>query len=89
MNKKNKTIWETRIKGKTAKTFQKVSSSIYIDKRLFREDIQASIAHVEMLNKQKIINFKVKNKIIWGLKKIQNQIIKKNTHLIMLTKIFI
>ena len=77
MNKKNKTIWETRIKGKTAKTFQKVSSSIYIDKRLFREDIQASIAHVEMLNKQKIINFKVKNKIIWGLKKIQNQIIKK------------
>ena len=77
MNKKNKTIWETRIKGKTAKTFQKVSSSIYIDKRLFREDIQASIAHVEMLNKQKIINFKIKNKIIWGLKKIQNQIIKK------------
>ena len=77
MNKKNKTIWETRIKGKTAKTFQKVSSSINIDKRLFREDIQASIAHVEMLNKQKIINFKVKNKIIWGLKKIQNQIIKK------------
>ena len=30
-----------------------------------------------MLNKQKIINFKIKNKIIWGLKKIQNQIIKK------------
>ena len=77
MNKKNKTIWETRIKGKTAKTFQKVSSSINIDKRLFREDIQASIAHVEMLNKQKIINFKVKNKIIWGLKKIKKQIIKK------------
>ena len=30
-----------------------------------------------MLNRQKIINFKIKNKIIWGLKKIQNQIIKK------------
>ena len=30
-----------------------------------------------MLNRQKIINFKVKNKIIWGLKKIENQIIKK------------
>ena len=30
-----------------------------------------------MLNRQKIINFKVKNKIIWGLRKIQNQIIKK------------
>ena len=77
MNKKNKPIWGTRIKAKTSLTFEKVSSSIKIDKRLFKEDILASIAHVEMLNRQKIINFKVKNKIIWGLKKIQNQIIKK------------
>ena len=77
MNKKNKPIWGTRIKGQTSSIFQKVSSSIDIDKRLFKEDIKASIIHVEMLNKQKIINFKVKNKIIWGLKKIQNQIIKK------------
>ena len=27
-----------------------------------------SIAHVEMLFKQKIISFKIKNKIIYGLK---------------------
>ena len=80
MNKKNKPIWATRIKAKTSLTFEKVSSSIKIDKRLFKEDILASIAHVEMLNRQKIINFKVKNKIIWGLKKIQNQIIKKKYH---------
>ncbi len=78
MKKKNKPVWGTRIKGKTASTFKKVSSSIEVDRRLFKEDILSSIAHVEMLNKQKIINFKVKNKIIWGLKKIQNQIIKKN-----------
>ena len=77
MDKKNNPIWSTRIKSKTSGIFQKVSSSIDIDKRLFKEDIIASIAHVEMLNRQKIINFKVKNKIIWGLKKIQNQIIKK------------
>ena len=91
MNKKNKPIWGTRIKGKTSGIlFQKVSSSINIDKRLFKEDIKASIAHVEMLNRQKIINFKVKNKIIWGLKKIQNQIIKKKyMHLIIKMKIFI
>ena len=31
-----------------------------------------------MLHKQKIINFKVKNKIIWGLKKIHNKITKKD-----------
>ena len=76
MIKKNKPVWGTRIKGKTTSTFEKVSSSINIDKRLYKEDILASITHVEMLNRQKIINFKVKNKIIWGLKKIQNQITK-------------
>ena len=77
MDKKNNPIWSTRIKSKTSGIFQKVSSSIDIDKRLFKEDIIASIAHVEMLNRQKIINFKIKNKIIWGLKKIYNQIVKK------------
>ena len=30
-----------------------------------------------MLFKQKIINFKVKNKIVWGLNRIKNEIIKK------------
>ena len=77
MKNKNKPIWVTRIKKKSSGTFEKVSSSINIDKRLYKEDILASIVHVEMLNKQKIINLKVRNKIIWGLKKIQNQIVKK------------
>ena len=81
MNKKNKPIWGTRIKGKTSGIFEKVSSSLKVDKRLYKEDILASIAHVEMLNRQKIINFKIKNKIIWGLKKIQNQIIKKKIYI--------
>ena len=76
-NKNNQAIWNTRIKKKTSSIFQKVGSSLNIDKRLFKEDIAASIAHVEMLFKQKIILFKVKNKIIWGLNKIRNEIIKK------------
>ena len=76
-NKNNQAIWNTRIKKKTSSIFQKVGSSLNIDKRLFKEDIAASIAHVEMLFKQKIISFKIKNKIIWGLNKIKNEIIKK------------
>ena len=76
-NKNNQAIWNTRIKKKTSSIFQKVGSSLNIDKRLFKEDIMASIAHVEMLFKQKIISFKIKNKIIWGLNKIRNEIIKK------------
>ena len=76
-NKNNKAIWNTRITKDTSSIFKKIGSSINIDKRLFKEDIQGSIAHVEMLFKQKIITFKVKNKIIWGLNRIKNEIIKK------------
>ena len=76
-NKNNKAIWNTRIKKDTTSIFKKFGSSINVDKRLFKEDIEASIAHVEMLLKQKIISFKIKNKLIWGLNKIKNEIIKK------------
>jgi len=76
-NKNNQAIWNTRIKQKTSTLFQKIGSSIDIDKRLYKEDIQGSIAHVEMLFKQKIISFRIKNKIIYGLKKIEKEISNK------------
>ena len=75
-NKNNQAIWNTRIKKKTSTLFQKLGSSICIDKRLYKEDIKGSIAHVEMLFKQKIISFKIKNKIIYGLGKIEKEINK-------------
>ena len=73
-NKNNQAIWNMRIKNNTSTLFQKVGNSIDIDKRLYKEDIQGSIAHVEMLFKQKIISFKIKNKIIYGLTKIEKEI---------------
>ena len=76
-NKNNKPIWNTRIKKVSTNLFKKVGSSLSVDKRLFNEDIEASIVHTEMLFKQKIINFKIKNKIVWGLNRIKNEIIKK------------
>ena len=76
-NKNNQTIWGTRIKNNHSMLFQKVGNSIDIDKRLYKEDIAGSIAHVEMLFKQKIISFKIKNKIIYGLNKIEKEISKK------------
>ncbi len=76
-NKNNQPIWNTRIKKESKNLFKKVGGSIAIDKRLFREDIEASIVHVEMLFRQKIINFKIKNKIVWGLNRIKNEIVKK------------
>jgi len=77
-NKNNNTVWNTRIKKKTSNIFKKVGSSIEVDKRLYKEDILASVSHAEMLYKQKIITIKIKDKILWGLKRIQNEIEKKN-----------
>ena len=76
-NKNNQPIWGVRIKKNSTNLFKKVGGSLSVDKRLFNEDIEASVAHVEMLFKQKIINFKIKNKIVWGLNRIKNEIIKK------------
>ena len=77
MKNKNKAVWGTRFNSPTSKLFEKIGASIDIDKRLFEEDIFASIIHVQMLIKQKIISRKIGKKIIKGLKKIRNEI-KKN-----------
>ena len=76
-NKNNQTIWGNRIKNKNSSFFQKISTSIDIDKRLYEEDITGSIVHTEMLFKQRIITFKTKNKIIYGLNKIKKEISNK------------
>ena len=75
-NKNNLAIWSTRIKKNSSTLFQKVGNSIDVDKKLFKEDIEGSIVHVEMLFRQKIISFKIKNKIIYGLNKIEKEILK-------------
>ena len=76
-NKNNQAIWGNRIKKNTSSIFQKVGNSIDVDKRLYKDDIIGSIAHVEMLFKQKIISFKIKNKIVYGLNKIKKEITNK------------
>ena len=75
---KNKTVWSNRFKGETSVSLQKIGSSINVDKRLYEQDIAASIIHAKMLMKQKIINSSIGNKIINGLKKIKIQIDKDN-----------
>jgi len=74
MNKKNKTVWQTRFNNETSLIFQNLGSSIDVDKRLYKQDIKSSIVHTSMLGKQKIIDKKKANKIIKGLKKIKNEI---------------
>ena len=76
MKNKNKAVWGARFNNTTSKVFEKIGASIDIDKRLYEEDILGSIVHTQMLIKQKIISKQIGNKIIGGLKKIKNEIIK-------------
>ena len=76
MKNKNKAVWGTRFNSRTSKIFERIGASIDIDKRLFEEDILASIIHTKMLVNQKIITTKRGKKIIFGLKKIKNEIRK-------------
>ena len=76
-NKNNKAIWSTRIKKNNSTLFQKIGNSLHIDKKLYKEDIMVSVVHAEMLFRQKIISFKIKNKIIYGLNKIKKEILNK------------
>ncbi len=76
MTNKNKTVWSNRFKSSTSKSFQRIGSSINIDKRLYEQDIFASKVHTQMLIKNKIIPAKEGRKIIKGLDKIKNQIKK-------------
>ena len=74
MKNKNKTVWSKRFKGKSSKSFQRIGSSINIDKRLYEQDIFASTIHTQMLVKQRIIPADKGEKIIKGLKKIKSLI---------------
>ena len=77
MSRKKESILRNRFSKKNNDIFTEINTSIDFDKLLFNEDIEGSIAHAEMLAKQKIISTSEKNKIIKGLKKIQIEI-KKN-----------
>ena len=76
MKNKIKTVWSKRFKGKTSKSFQRIGSSINVDKRLYEQDIFASTVHTQMLIKQKIIPTNEGKKIINGLKKVKSLIDK-------------
>jgi len=66
--------WAGRFKKATHKVAEKFSASIDFDQRLYKEDIQGSIAHATMLAEKGIILKKESDKIIKGLKQIKKEI---------------
>ena len=66
----------THLNKGPSKLLEAINSSIDVDQRMYKEDIEGSIAHAKMLGKQKIISKKEEIKIINGLKIILNNINK-------------
>lgn len=69
-----KKLWAGRFREKTAKIVESFTESISFDKRLWRYDIEGSIAHAMMLGKQGIISKDDSEAIIKGLKEIASEI---------------
>lgn len=67
-------VWGARMKEKPSPLLTDINASIDVDKRLFHQDINGSIAHCKMLAKQKIIDLKIAKKIVLGLEKIRKEI---------------
>jgi len=66
--------WGGRFKKDTHKIAEKFSASIDYDKRLCKEDIEGSVAHVTMLAESGIILKSEAEKIIKGLRQIEKEI---------------
>jgi argininosuccinate lyase len=69
-----KKLWAGRFREKTAKAVESFTESISFDKRLWRYDIEGSIAHAMMLGRQGIITEEEAASIIKGLKEISSEI---------------
>ena len=66
----------THLKNVPSQLLESINNSIDIDQRMYKEDIDGSIAHAKMLGKQKIINKKEQSAIVSGLKAIERDIEK-------------
>jgi argininosuccinate lyase len=66
--------WAGRFKEQTSKIVEHFTESISFDNRLWRYDIEGSIAHAKMLGKQGIISKDDFEKIIKGLEEIDREI---------------
>ena len=69
-------LWGGRFTKETDKLVYQFNASITYDKRLFEQDIEGSIAHVVMLEKQRILTCEEKDSIVKGLTATRKDIIE-------------
>ena len=70
---KSNTMWGGRFEDKPADIMEQINASIGVDQRLWRQDIKGSIAHCQMLAKQKILSKKDSEAIILGLEQVAQE----------------
>ena len=63
-------LWGGRFKKGTDKLVNDFNSSINVDSRMYKEDIEGSLAHASMLGKQNIISQEASDRITSGLLEI-------------------
>src|SRR3954469_25986828 len=66
-------MWGGRFAGGPSALMREINASIAFDKRLWREDIQASLAHVTMLEAQGIVPEEDASAIAEGLERIEDE----------------
>ena len=67
-------LWKGRFKKEADPRTNDFNSSIAFDSRMYRQDIEGSIAHATMLGRQGIIEQHEADKIVEGLKSILEDI---------------
>ncbi|NOY86347.1 MAG: argininosuccinate lyase [Deltaproteobacteria bacterium] len=70
----SKKPWKGRFQDETADLMERFSESVSFDQRLYRHDIEGSMAHARMLGERGIIPEEDARKIVEGLVKIRGQI---------------
>lgn len=69
-------LWGGRFTKKTDELVYRFNASITYDKKLFEQDIEGSIAHVVMLEKQGILTCEEKDAIVKGLAGIRKDVLE-------------
>ncbi|NMW20054.1 MAG: argininosuccinate lyase [Chlorobiaceae bacterium] len=74
MTRKKELLWQSRFSEPFDQDALFFSSSVHVDKKLYREDIAGSIAHVTMLSEESIVSAAEAGQIIAGLQEIEEEL---------------
>jgi len=68
-------LWGGRFTKETKDEVFRFNESLSFDQRLFEQDIEGSIAHVVMMEKQNILTLEEKDSIVKGLTQIKDEVL--------------